>query len=203
MSFACLGARGLARRSAGRRAVIGHVAGVQLAHDGVAAVLLGGPRQRLAEVVVPVLAGEAVQVGLVALEAEQVPANRVRQQRQGAHLVHDLLVVTGSERSLVGEEEALQQAWNRRREVRRSLVVSDHRPRPGGADRCSCMSATRALLRAERRDRMKNLRIGVRLALSYTLLAAFLIFTGIFGLTEMSAMNESVSEIAGPRWEKD
>ncbi len=49
---------------------------------------------------------------------------------------------------------------------------------------------------------MKNLRIGVRLALSYTLLAAFLIFTGIFGLTEMSAMNESVSEIAGPRWEK-
>jgi hypothetical protein len=36
--------------------------GVQLAHDGVAAVLLGGPRQRLAEVVVLVLAREAVQV---------------------------------------------------------------------------------------------------------------------------------------------
>jgi hypothetical protein len=43
-----------------------HVAGIQLALDGVAAVLLGGSRQRLAEIVVPVLAGEAVQVRLVA-----------------------------------------------------------------------------------------------------------------------------------------
>jgi methyl-accepting chemotaxis protein len=49
---------------------------------------------------------------------------------------------------------------------------------------------------------MTKLRIGARLGLSYAALCALLVFVGAFGLTELSAMNDSVSDITGERWTK-
>jgi hypothetical protein len=73
-------------------------AGEQLAHDGVAAVLLGGSRQGLADGIVLGLAGKAVQAGLVALEAEQLPA---------AELGHERGVLTGAEARVARDDPEL------------------------------------------------------------------------------------------------
>jgi methyl-accepting chemotaxis protein len=47
---------------------------------------------------------------------------------------------------------------------------------------------------------MGNLRIGVRLGLSYTLLTVFLVIVGVFSLSEIHSLDESFSEITGRRW---
>jgi methyl-accepting chemotaxis protein len=49
---------------------------------------------------------------------------------------------------------------------------------------------------------MKKLAIGVRLAVSYAALCALLVFVGAFGIAEISALNDSVADIAVHRWEK-
>jgi hypothetical protein len=51
-------------------------------------------------------------------------------------------------------------------------------------------------------DAMKSMRIGARLGGSYGLLCALVVFVGAFGLSEISALNESVADIAVQRWEK-
>ena len=74
------------------------VAGVQLPHDGVAPVSLRGPGERGAEVVLSVLACEVVQVGLVALQAEHVPA---------AERGHELSVLAGAQAGAAGDDAEL------------------------------------------------------------------------------------------------
>ena len=49
---------------------------------------------------------------------------------------------------------------------------------------------------------MAKLRIGVRLAVSYGVLCALIVAVGAFGLTQISALNDEVTEITGDRWEK-
>jgi methyl-accepting chemotaxis protein len=49
---------------------------------------------------------------------------------------------------------------------------------------------------------MGKLRIGIRLALSYSALCALLVIVGAFGITQLGAIDEVVAEIAGDRWEK-
>ncbi len=49
---------------------------------------------------------------------------------------------------------------------------------------------------------MKKLRIGVRLALSYASLCALLVVVGAFGVAEIGALDTSVAEIAGDRWDR-
>ena len=72
--------------------------GVQLPHDGVALVPLRGPGDRGAEVVLSVLACEVVQVGLVALQAEHVPA---------AERGHELSVLAGAQAGVAGGDAEL------------------------------------------------------------------------------------------------
>jgi methyl-accepting chemotaxis protein len=47
---------------------------------------------------------------------------------------------------------------------------------------------------------MRNLRIGIRLGLSYTLLTLFLVLVGAFALSENRALDEKMEEITGFRW---
>ncbi|MGE5434800.1 MAG: methyl-accepting chemotaxis protein [Candidatus Doudnabacteria bacterium] len=49
---------------------------------------------------------------------------------------------------------------------------------------------------------MKKLRIGVRLAISYGFLCALLVALGVFGLSQVSGVNDEVVEITGDRWDK-
>jgi methyl-accepting chemotaxis protein len=49
---------------------------------------------------------------------------------------------------------------------------------------------------------MKKLRIGLRLAISYATLCALLVLVGAFGIAEISALNDSVADIAVARWQK-
>jgi methyl-accepting chemotaxis protein len=49
---------------------------------------------------------------------------------------------------------------------------------------------------------MKKLRIGIRLAVSYSALCALLVVVGAFGITEIGTLDQSVADIAGDRWDK-
>ncbi len=49
---------------------------------------------------------------------------------------------------------------------------------------------------------MRNLRIGVRLGLSYSVLVAFILVTGWVGFHHVGEVNDRLAKVAGERWQK-